>query len=156
MISGISGTPVQTGDRIYGFMIRSYQGHGLPVPPGRIGNERGQPTAIAYAPAQTTRKASATDERWSADYPRLHIGRQLRAPIPAVRGAALERQSPLRVFGCLPVSARGAARRQASEKPRRRKPRGEYAPAAVSVYGDLRRGFCATWPVSDGTAGSNG
>src|SRR5262249_11749642 len=94
MISGISGTPVQTGDRIYGFMIRSYQGHGLPVPPGRIGNERGQPTAIAYAPAQTTRKASAPDERWSAAYPRLHIGRQLRAPIPAVRGAALERQSP--------------------------------------------------------------
>src|SRR6516162_7934242 len=45
----------------------------------------------------------------------------------------------LRVFGCLPVTARGAARRQASEKPRRRKPRGEYAPAAVSVYGDLRR-----------------
>src|SRR5262245_19078262 len=35
---------------------------------------------------------------------------------------------------------RGAARRQASEKPRRRKPRGEYAPAAVSVYGDFRRG----------------
>ena len=30
----------------------------------------------------------------------------------------------LRVFGCLPVTARGAARRQASEKPRRRKPRG--------------------------------
>src|SRR4029077_6868317 len=46
----------------------------------------------------------------------------------------------LRVFGCLPVTARGAARRQASEKPRRRKPRGEYAPAEVSVYGDLRRG----------------
>src|SRR6516225_4865201 len=41
----------------------------------------------------------------------------------------------LRVFGCLPVTARGAAWRQASEKPRRRKPRGEYAPAAVSVYG---------------------
>src|ERR1700739_3597058 len=51
-----------------------------------------------------------------------------------------ERLVSLRVFGCLPVTARGAARRQASEKPRRRKPRGEYAPAAVSVYGDLRRG----------------
>src|SRR5262252_3630049 len=49
-------------------------------------------------------------------------------------------QESLRVFGCLPVTARGAARRQASEKPRRRKPRGEYAPAAVSVYGDLRPG----------------
>jgi len=33
---------------------------------------------------------------------------------------------------------------------------GEYAPAAVSVYGDLRRGFCATWPLSEGTAGLNG
>src|SRR5215831_11461750 len=53
-----------------------------------------------------------------------------------------ERLVSLRVFGCLPVTARGAARRQASEKPRRRKPRGEYVPAAVSVYGDLRRG-CA-------------
>src|SRR5215472_15698774 len=51
-----------------------------------------------------------------------------------------ERPESLRVFGCLPVTARGAAWRQASEKPRRRKPRGEYAPAAVSVYGDLRRG----------------
>src|SRR6516164_5680864 len=51
-----------------------------------------------------------------------------------------ERLLSLRVFGCLPVTARGAARSQASEKPRRRKPRGEYAPAAVSVYGDLRRG----------------
>src|ERR1700756_1200272 len=51
-----------------------------------------------------------------------------------------KRPTSLRVFGCLPVTARGAARRQASEKPRRRKPRGEYAPAAVSVYGDLRRG----------------
>ena len=50
------------------------------------------------------------------------------------------RQTEKKVFGCLPVTARGAARRQASEKPRRRKPRGEYAPAAVSVYGDLRRG----------------
>src|SRR5262245_39538857 len=41
----------------------------------------------------------------------------------------------------MPAShARGAARRQASEEPRRRKPRGEYAPAAVSVYGDFRRG----------------
>ena len=63
-----------------------------------------------------------------------------RAPIPAVRGTAMEPPESLRVFGCLPVTARGAARRQASEKPRRRKPRGEYAPAAVSVYGDLRRG----------------
>src|SRR6516225_2554520 len=62
------------------------------------------------------------------------------APIPAVRGTEIERQGSLRVFGCLPVTARGAAWRQASEKPRRRKPRGEYAPAAVSVYGDLRRG----------------
>src|SRR5207237_1270523 len=44
-------------------------------------------------------------------------------------------QLSLRVFGRLPVTARGAARRQASEKPRRRKPRGEYAPAAVSAYG---------------------
>jgi hypothetical protein len=33
---------------------------------------------------------------------------------------------------------------------------GEYAPAAVSVYGDLSRGFCATWPLWDGTAGLNG
>src|SRR5205085_7856228 len=49
-------------------------------------------------------------------------------------------QLSLRVFGRLPVTARGAARRQASEKPRRRKPRGEYAPAAVSVYRDLTRG----------------
>jgi len=57
----------------------------------------------------------------------------------AYRRLAKVRNS-LRVFGCLPVTARGAARRQASEKPRRRKPRGEYAPAAVSVYGDLRRG----------------
>src|SRR5262249_1778110 len=53
-----------------------------------------------------------------------------------------DREGPesVRVFGCLPVTARGATRRQASEKPRRRKPRGEYAPAAVSVYGDLRQG----------------
>ena len=56
------------------------------------------------------------------------------------RGGFRERLESLRVFGCLPVTARGAARRQASEKPRRRKPRGEYAPAVVSVYGDLRRG----------------
>ena len=33
---------------------------------------------------------------------------------------------------------------------------GEYAPAAVLVYGDLRRGLCATWPLSDGTAGLDG
>src|SRR5207253_2915356 len=61
---------------------------------------------------------------------------------PMVGGLTIapERPESLRVFGCLPVTARGAARRQASEKPRRRKPRGEYAPAAVSVYGDLRRG----------------
>src|SRR5262245_8941096 len=45
----------------------------------------------------------------------------------------------LRVFGCLPVTARGAAWRQASEKPRRRKPGGACA-GEVSVYGDLRRG----------------
>jgi len=54
----------------------------------------------------------------------------------------------VRVFGCLPVTARGAARRQASEKPRRRKPRGEYAPTAVSVYGEFKARFCATWPLS--------
>jgi len=54
----------------------------------------GQAAAIAYALAQTTRKASAADERWSADYPRLRIGWQLRAPLPAVRGAAIERQGP--------------------------------------------------------------
>jgi hypothetical protein len=35
-----------------------------------------------------------------------------------------ERLVSLRVFGCLPVTARGAARKLASEKPRRRKPRG--------------------------------
>src|SRR5260370_41003249 len=35
------------------------------------------------------------------------------------------------------AQARGDARRQASEKPRGRKPRGEFAPAVVSVYGDL-------------------
>ena len=46
------------------------------------------------------------------------------------------------------VTARGAARRQASEKPRRRKPRGEYAPTAVSVYGEFKARFCATWPLS--------
>src|ERR1700756_1587705 len=57
-----------------------------------------------------------------------------------VRPRVAGRPESLRVFGCLPVTARGAARRQASEKPRRRKPRGEYAPGAVSVYGDLRRG----------------
>ena len=32
---------------------------------------------------------------------------------------------------------RGGARRQASEKPRRRKPRGEFAPTLVSVYGEF-------------------
>ena len=58
----------------------------------------------------------------------------------SVRSRVYRRELSLRVFGCLPVTARGAAWRQASEKPRRRKPRGEYAPAAVSVYGDLRRG----------------
>src|SRR5215472_15659653 len=61
-------------------------------------------------------------------------------PLIASDSAARKRLLPLRVFGCLPVTARRAARRQASEKPRRRKPRGKYAPAAVSVYGDLRRG----------------
>src|SRR6516225_8365320 len=61
-------------------------------------------------------------------------------PVPVGHADTLEGPLSLRVFGCLPVTARGAARRQASEKPRRRKPRGEYAPAAVSVYGDLRRG----------------
>jgi hypothetical protein len=29
------------------------------------------------------------------------------------------------------------ARRQASEKPRRRKPRGEFAPTLVSIYGEF-------------------
>jgi hypothetical protein len=46
------------------------------------------------------------------------------APMPADRGPTIEPLRSLRVFGCLPVTARGAARRQASEKPRRRKPRG--------------------------------
>src|SRR6516164_6169152 len=70
--------------------------------------------------------------------PRFHPpGRMFRK---ARTSPGREGPESLRVFGCLPVTVRGAARRQASEKPRRRKPRGEYAPAAVSVYGDLRRG----------------
>ena len=43
----------------------------------------------------------------------------------------------LRVFGRLPVTDMRRARGQASEKPQGRKPRGEFAPAVVSVYGDL-------------------
>ena len=54
------------------------------------------------------------------------------------------RREPLfvfRVFGRLPVTDSALtvrrARGQASEKPQGRKPRGEFAPAVVSVYGDL-------------------
>src|SRR5205823_4516791 len=41
---------------------------------------------------------------------------------------APERRESLRVFGRLPVTGQGVSRRQASEKPRGRKPRGEFAP----------------------------
>ena len=54
--------------------------------------------------------------------PRFHPpGRMFRK---ARTSPGREGPESLRVFGCLPVTARGAARRQASEKPRRRKPRG--------------------------------
>jgi hypothetical protein len=43
----------------------------------------------------------------------------------------------LRVFGRLPVTGQGVSRRQASEKPRGRKPRGEFAPTLVSIYGEF-------------------
>ena len=36
--------------------------------------------------------------------------------------------------------ASGDARRQASEKPRGRKPRGEFAPTLVSIYGEFAAG----------------
>ena len=75
-------------------MIRSYQATHCPPRLDELNGTMGQPAAIAYAPAQTTRKPSAADERWTADYPRLRIGWQLRAPIPAVCGAAIERQGP--------------------------------------------------------------
>src|SRR6516165_5961684 len=39
--------------------------------------------------------------------------------------------------GCMEAGVRKASKEETA---------GEYAPAAVSVYGDLRRGFCATWP----------
>ena len=48
-----------------------------------------------------------------------------------------KRPESLRVFGCCQTRARGGARRQASEKPRGRKPRGEIAPPLMSIYGDL-------------------
>jgi hypothetical protein len=55
----------------------------------------------------------------------------------AVRQRPRKRLESLRVFGRSQAQARRDARRQASEKPRWRKPRGEFAPAVVSVYGDL-------------------
>ena len=48
----------------------------------------------------------------------------------------------LRVFGCLPVTARGAVIEAGVRKASKEETAGEYASAAVSVYGDLRRG-CA-------------
>ena len=47
----------------------------------------------------------------------------------------------LRVFGRLPVTDVTGARRQASEKPRGRKPRRGFAPAVLSGYGDLAPAF---------------
>ena len=49
----------------------------------------------------------------------------------------IERPGSLRVSDACQAQARGDARRQASEKPRGRKPRGKFAPAVVSGYGDL-------------------
>src|SRR6516162_986013 len=57
-----------------------------------------------------------------------------------------ERPVTLRVFGCLPVTARGAARRQASEKPRRRKPRGSMRRRqcrSMGISGEVLRDLAA-------------
>ena len=68
------------------------------------------------------------------------------SPLPKVRyrrtfpfrGDRGKGPESLRVFGCLPVTWQCVARGgRASEKPRGRKPRGEFAPAVVSGYGDL-------------------
>ena len=59
------------------------------------------------------------------------------SPIPAIRGGTVEPPESLRVFGRLPVTGQGVSRRQASEKPRGRKPRGEFAPTLVSIYGEF-------------------
>src|ERR1700746_2302981 len=68
------------------------------------------------------------------------------APIPAVRANTIDRLVPLRVFGCLRVTARGAARRQASEKPRRRKPRGSMRQRqcrSMGISGEVLRDLAA-------------
>jgi len=59
-------------------------------------------------------------------------------PLPGVLdNACFGGRLSLRVFGRLPVTGQGVSRRQASEKPRGRKPRGEFAPTLVSIYGEF-------------------
>ena len=65
--------------------------------------------------------------------------------------AILIRQKLLRVFGRLPFTDVMSSRRQASEKPQGRKPRGEFAPAVVSVYGDLAPVYALIFRFRTGT-----
>ena len=56
--------------------------------------------------------------------------------LPDPRGR--EGPESLRVIRCLPVTWQcSALRGQASDKPRGRKPRGEFAPTLVSIYGEF-------------------
>ena len=62
----------------------------------------------------------------------------------------------LRVFGCLPVTARGAVIEAGVRKASKEETAGGVcAGGSVGLWGFKAR-LCATWPLSDGTAGLNG
>ena len=72
-----------------------------------------------------------------------------------VRGCSLLDQRPvsLRVFGCLPVTARGAGTEAGVRKASKEETAGSFAPAVVSVYGDLMRGSESASSLSGKEAG---
>jgi hypothetical protein len=59
------------------------------------------------------------------------------APIPAVRGVAIEPLGSLRVFGRLPVTGVRGCTKAGVRKASREETAGEFAPTLVSIYGEF-------------------
>src|SRR5262252_3221857 len=64
-----------------------------------------------------------------------------------------QRLQSLRVFGCLPGAGARGCTEAGVRKASKEESAGEFAPAVVSVYGDLTRGCEASVCFSDGDAG---
>ena len=104
---------------------------------------------VGHAPALLSTEASGRCRFSQATFAGAH-GNWRDAPIPAVRGTAIEPPESLRVIRCLPFTWRcGSLRGQASDKPREEETAGRHGYngwGALELWGFESRGqMAATW-----------